>query len=72
MLHVNETKVGEFDIIGTWRVGCVIPARALRRDGTDKLRLLHPDATAPRAVSDKGDSRRLSFGLIRLKIFPAH
>jgi hypothetical protein len=70
MLYVNETKVGEFEVVLTWRVGCVIPAGALRRDGTDRLRLLHPDAAAPSAISNHPDGRRLALGLKRMKIFP--
>lgn len=66
---VNETAIGEYDLIGTCFVGFDLPGTALRRDGRDKLRFIHPDARVPRLISEVQDRRWLSMALIRLRIF---
>jgi hypothetical protein len=70
IVYFNETKIGDFDLTGTDRVGCPVPATCVRQDGANRLRLLHPDAMAPSALQDHQDGRRLALGLIRLQIFP--
>jgi hypothetical protein len=70
ILYVNETKIGDFDLVAACWVGCVIPEASLRPDGGNRLRVLHPDGVAPSALEDHPDRRRLAVGLMRLKIFP--
>jgi hypothetical protein len=49
----------------------LVPARLLKRDGTDKLRLIHPDAQQPSALDPaNGDRRRLSLAVMRLSMVP--
>ncbi|MEJ0044773.1 MAG: hypothetical protein WDN04_00355 [Rhodospirillales bacterium] len=56
----------EFDVYGVLHIGCALPAAWLRRDGSDRLRLLHPDAVSPRSVGESDDGRVLAVALRRL------
>lgn len=71
IVFVNDTPAGEHDLTSTSFAGFVLPGAALRRDGTDRLRFLHPDARTPHALAGIDDRRLLSVALLGLKIFPA-
>ncbi len=66
-VQANAAIVAEFDFHNTFRVGCEIPAEALRRDGTDRLRFLHPDAAPPARFRGE-DKRILSVMLCELTL----
>jgi hypothetical protein len=66
-VQANAAMVAEFDFHNTLRVGCEIPAEALRRDGTDRLRFLHPDAAPPARFRGE-DKRILSVMLCELTL----
>jgi hypothetical protein len=64
MIEVNGRRVGEYDITLETVLGCDIPAAILRAQGTNLLRLVHPDAVAPAVLSPSlSDTRRLSLSL---------
>ena len=69
ILFVNDAPVGEYEVTQTSYLGFRLPSGPLRRDGTDRLRLLHPDGRPPSAISDHPDRRWLSLALVRLRIF---
>ncbi len=56
----NEVPLGEFELRQEGTVGFAVPAGTWRADGLNLLRLRHPDAAAPAAVSGGGDHRRLA------------
>ena len=70
-LFLNETWLGDFEVIAAGFLGVALPGGALRRDGRDKLRFIHPDARIPRQLSDVQDRRWLSLALVRLRIYAA-
>jgi hypothetical protein len=70
ILQLNKTVVAEFDVYGAVYIGCALPEASLRRDGTDRLRLLHPDAISPSSVSGSDDGRMLAVALRRLSLVP--
>ncbi len=71
LVNMNGTTLDEFVLSGATTVGCSVPARLLKRDGTDRLRLIHPDAQQPSALDPaNGDRRRLSLALMRLSMVP--
>ena len=69
IVQLNSVTVGEFDCAGSILAGCEIPADLLRGDGTDRLRLLHPDA-APPARFQGNDRRNLAVMLRSLALLP--
>jgi hypothetical protein len=69
LVQVNATPVAEFDLTSTAIIGCEIPAAILRRDGTDKLRFIHPDAASP-SLHGSPDKRLLSVQLRHLSLVP--
>lgn len=56
----NEVPLGEFELRQEGTVGFTVPAGTWRADGLNLLRLRHPDAAEPAAVSGGGDHRRLA------------
>jgi hypothetical protein len=70
ILQVNHTVVAEFDLHEAQHIGCALPAASLRRDDTDRLRFLHPDALSPNSVGDGDDGRMLALALRWLSLVP--
>lgn len=70
ILQLNKAVVAEFDLHDPQHIGCALPASSLRRDGTDRLRLLHPDAVSPSSVGESDDGRMLAVALKRLSLVP--
>ena len=68
ILQVNQTVAAEFDIDEEQYIGCALPAALFRRDGTDRLLLLHPDAVSPRSLGESDDERMLAVALRRLSL----
>ena len=67
-VQANARLIAEFDLPGALRVGCEIPGSVLRRDGTDRLRFVHPDAAA--AVRFGGaDKRNMAVMLRSLSLY---
>jgi hypothetical protein len=63
-VNVAGRMVREFDITGETVIGCDVPASLLRQQGTNLIRLIHPDAISPAAWEpDRKDPRRLSLSL---------
>jgi hypothetical protein len=69
ILQVNQVVAGEFHFTGSLRVGCDMPTAALRRNGTDRLRLIHPDAQQPSLLGGK-DGRVLALMLRSISLQP--
>lgn len=70
ILQLNQTVVAEFDVDEEMYIGCALPVSSLRRDGTDRLRLLHPDAVSPSSVGESDDTRLLAVALRQLSLVP--
>jgi len=71
LVNFNGVTLEEFIVGGATTVGCTVPARLLKRDGSDKLRLIHPDAQQPSALHrGNADRRRLSLALLKLSMVP--
>jgi hypothetical protein len=68
LIQANAVLIGQFDLTGLTTIGCEIPP-LLRRDGTDKLRFLHPDAESP-SLHGSPDKRILSVQLRHLSLIP--
>lgn len=61
IVEVNGHRVRAFDIMLECVLGCDVPAAVLLDRGENVVRLIHPDAVAPSALSSGlGDGRRLS------------
>ncbi len=69
IVQFNTAMIGAFDCGGPMMIGCGIPARLVRGDGTDRLRFLHPDA-APPARFKGNDQRNLAVMLRTLTLQP--
>lgn len=69
IVQVNQAVAREFDFTGTLCVGCGLPMGGLRRDGTDRLRLIHPDAAQPSLLGG-ADQRVLALMLVKLSLQP--
>ncbi len=66
IVQVNGRTRREFFITLESLLGCDIPAAWLDQPGGDILRLVTPDAVAPRAIGAGADTRRLSISVERL------
>ncbi len=68
-VQINMNIVAQFDFPAALQVGCEIPGTVLRRDGTDKIRFLHPDAAQPSRYG-VNDTRMLSVKLRDMSLQP--
>ncbi len=59
----NDVPLGEVELRQEGTVGFTVPTGLWRADGLNLLRLRHPDAAAPAAVSGGGDHRRLALAV---------
>lgn len=59
----NEVLLGEVELRQEGTVGFTVPAGTWQASGLNLLRLRHPDAAAPAAVSGGGDQRRLALAV---------
>ena len=70
IVQFNASRLTEFCLDTSTTVGCVIPRNAIRRDGSDKLRLIHPDAEQPSAIGASADRRRLALCVTKISMVP--
>ncbi len=68
-VQVNTALLGQFDFPSALRVGLEIPGALLRRDGSDRVRFFHPDASAPHRANVK-DGRVMALMLLGLAFQP--
>ncbi len=66
-LDVNGNSVARFDVTAAALLGFDIPGKILRRDGSDRVLLVHPDAEPPSRYAG-GDHRVLALMLVRLSL----
>ena len=70
IVQFNASRLTEFCVDTSTTVGCLIPQTIIRRDGTDKLRLIHPDAQQPSAIGASADRRRLAICVTQISMVP--
>jgi hypothetical protein len=70
LIAVNQAVLAEFDVHQTMTIGFTLPRATLRRDGTDRLRLIHPDAISPKRAEGQGDGRVLAVSFTHLSLVP--